>query len=171
MIAKILCPVDGSDHADKALDLALDLADKYGAELHLIHALMLSANSKELQRFAQIEGLAKRVTDEATRMRAIEGRLDLGIADEPISPRVLTEVGQKVLDNAAEDAREKGVNVKGAYLVNGDAAKRILDCIREKDIDCVIMGSRGLSDLKSLFMGSVSHKVANHAPCTCIAVK
>lgn len=38
-------------------------------------------------------------------------------------------------------------------------------------IDCVVMGSRGLSELQGLFLGSVSHKVANHAPCTCITVK
>jgi nucleotide-binding universal stress UspA family protein len=33
------------------------------------------------------------------------------------------------------------------------------------------MGSRGLSDAKALFLGSVSHKVANQATCTCVTVK
>jgi nucleotide-binding universal stress UspA family protein len=33
------------------------------------------------------------------------------------------------------------------------------------------MGGRGLSDTGALFLGSVSHKVANHAACTCITVK
>jgi nucleotide-binding universal stress UspA family protein len=33
------------------------------------------------------------------------------------------------------------------------------------------MGSRGLSDLKGLMLGSISHKVANSAPCTVITVR
>jgi len=31
MFNKILCPTDGSDHAYKALDLAIDMAKKYDA--------------------------------------------------------------------------------------------------------------------------------------------
>ena len=34
-----------------------------------------------------------------------------------------------------------------------------------------MLGSRGLSDATALFLGSVSHKVANRASCTCITVK
>lgn len=33
----------------------------------------------------------------------------------------------------------------------------------------IALGSRGLSDAKALLLGSVSHKVANRANCTCIA--
>ena len=56
-------------------------------------------------------------------------------------------------------------------LTNGDPAAQILRCIEDRGIDCVVMGSRGLSDMRALFLGSVSHKVLNRAPCTCIAVK
>ena len=36
---KILVGVDGSDKSDEALSVALDMADRYGAEVTIIHVL------------------------------------------------------------------------------------------------------------------------------------
>jgi hypothetical protein len=36
---RILVALDGSEHSDKALDLASDIAGKYGAELVLLHVM------------------------------------------------------------------------------------------------------------------------------------
>ena len=36
---RILVALDGSEHSDKALDLASDIAAKYGAELVLLHVM------------------------------------------------------------------------------------------------------------------------------------
>jgi nucleotide-binding universal stress UspA family protein len=83
----------------------------------------------------------------------------------------LVEVGQHILDGAKGHAEQKGLKNVDARLESGDPADTILRCIDEENIDCVVMGSRGLNNLKGLFLGSVSHKVANRAPCTCIAVK
>ncbi len=88
-----------------------------------------------------------------------------------VSPRLLIEIGQHIIDGAKGRAEQNGLENVDVRLEAGDPADRILECIDEEKIDCVIMGSRGLNDLKGLFLGSVSHKVANRAPCTCIAVK
>lgn len=39
MVKRILVPVDGSEHADKALNYALDLADEYGADIEILNAI------------------------------------------------------------------------------------------------------------------------------------
>jgi nucleotide-binding universal stress UspA family protein len=128
-----------------------------------------------LQRFAEIEGLAKPVNLELKRLQSLDPGLDVATGstfqDAAISPRLLVQVGKHITDEAKDRAAKKGLKNVDARIENGDPADRILHCINDENIDCVVMGSRGLSDIKGLFLGSVSHKVANQAPCTCITVK
>jgi nucleotide-binding universal stress UspA family protein len=175
MFKKILCPIDGSDHARKALDLAIDIAKKYSAELIILHVPHRTENIEALQRFAEIEGLTEHVGMELDRLRAMDFRVGVlnedVIQDAGISPRLLIEVGQHIVDQAREYAQDLGLKNVDVRVEGGDPANRILESIADDKIDCVVMGSRGLGGLKGMFLGSVSHKVANHAPCTCIAVK
>jgi len=171
MFTKILCPVDGSDHGLKAQELAISLAKSYDAGLVFQHVMLVTADRDEIERFARIEGLSSTVGTVLDSMRSVEGRLDYGYGDLPTGSRAYAEIGQHVLDDATEAAREAGVTRVETLLSDGDAADRILEAIGKKNADCVVMGSRGLSDMRAIFLGSVSHKVMNRAPCTCIAVK
>jgi nucleotide-binding universal stress UspA family protein len=140
--------------------------------LHVPHR---SENIDALRRFAEIEGLAPHVNTEIDRLRLMDFKVtvatDSDFQNSGISPRLLIEIGQHIIDGAKGRAERKGLENIDARLEVGDPANRILECIDAEKIDCVIMGSRGLNDLKGLFLGSVSHKVANRAPCTCISVK
>lgn len=175
MFKKILCSIDGSDHADKALNLAIDLTRKYDALLIILHVLSRSENIDALQRFAEVEGLAKHVNTETKRQLSMDDRINLATGssfqDSEISSSLLVKIGQHVLDGAKNRAEQKDLKNIDARFESGDPANSILRCINEENIDCVVMGSRGLSNIKGLFRGSVSHKVANLAPCTCITVK
>ncbi len=175
MFQKILCSIDGSDHADKALDLAIDMAKKYQAELLITHVLHRTENIEDLQHFAEVEGLTHHVNTELQRLKSMDYRVDMAAGtafqDSAISPRLLVELGQHILDSAKGRAERSGLENVETRLEDGDPAERVLSCIDRENIDCVILGSRGLNDLKGLFLGSVSHKVTSRAPCTCIAVK
>lgn len=172
MFKTIICPIDGSDHAIKAQDLAISLAAEQGATLIFLHTLMLNAKSDELMRFAQSEGLAKSVEPAISHLRAAEARLEYGYGPSTTpDTRALTEIGESLLQGAKRDAGDRGVKTVDTILTSGDPADAILRAIKEKDADCVVIGSRGLGDMRALFLGSVSHKVLNQAPCTCIAVK
>ncbi len=172
MMKVILCPIDGSGHADKALSFAVDLAAKFGARLVLMHT-MLRGDPKELRRFAEIEGLAKGLHSELKRVQTHDSVIDLSqpYDVEPISGQVLANIGEHLLLAAASEAKEQGVKQVTTLMTRGDPAKRIIEQAKKQEADCIVMGSRGLSDVKALFLGSVSHKVSNQAPCTCITVK
>ena len=175
MFKKILFPTDGSDHASKALALAIDLTDKYDAELVILHVPHATGNLSTLRHFAEVEGLAHGIDFEIDRLKSVDYRglptNDNAFHEAAISPRLLLEIGEFILEGARQEAAAAGLEKVQTHIEIGDPAERILGCIESDDIDCVVMGSRGLTDLKGLFLGSVSHKVTNRAPCTCISVK
>ena len=148
---------------------------KYDAGLVLLHVPHRSEDIGALRRFAEIEELAPLVNSEVDRLRTMDYRIsvatDSAFKDSAVSPRLLIEIGHHIVGRAKGRAERSGLENVDALLEVGDPANRILKCIDRENIDCVIMGSRGLNDFKGLFLGSVSHKVANRAPCTCIAVK
>jgi nucleotide-binding universal stress UspA family protein len=56
-------------------------------------------------------------------------------------------------------------------LLRGDAATEILEYVKTNEIDLIVAGSRGLSQFKSFWMGSVSRKLVHYAPCSVLIVK
>jgi nucleotide-binding universal stress UspA family protein len=57
------------------------------------------------------------------------------------------------------------------FVLEGSPAPLIVDFVNEYDGDLIVMGSRGLSGLKEVFLGSVSHYVVQKAACPVLVVK
>jgi nucleotide-binding universal stress UspA family protein len=81
------------------------------------------------------------------------------------------DIAEHLIGAAETEARDSGARDVSTVVLDGDPARRILECAEQEDTDCIVMGSRGLSDIRALVLGSVSQKVSNAATCTCIAVK
>jgi nucleotide-binding universal stress UspA family protein len=56
-------------------------------------------------------------------------------------------------------------------VLEGDPAKQVCEVARVEGCDLIVLGTRGLSDLEGLFLGSVAHKVLMAAPCPVLAVR
>lgn len=144
-IRKILVAVDGSEHSDKAIDLAVDMAKKWKAKIYLIHVVREEAIPEAYVEFARVEKVD------------VYGYYD----------RVCGEVIA-----AAEDrVRRAGIKNVESICAKGDPADEIIKTTERKKVDFIIMGSRGLGRFSKAAMGSVSSKVCNHAETTCITVK
>jgi nucleotide-binding universal stress UspA family protein len=177
MIKTILTPVDGSDHANKALALAADMAAKYKARLVIQHVLMRDADPDRLRKLARVRELTaaqrerlKRFAEEPALVAPVAG---VGGAYIPLPPpaELLEPIGRQVLKRASATAKKAGATRIDTVIDGGDPARAIVDRAKKERADMIVMGSRGFGDLKGLLLGSVSHKVASHAACTTVTVK
>ncbi|ASK64254.1 universal stress protein [Virgibacillus phasianinus] len=56
-------------------------------------------------------------------------------------------------------------------VLHGEPGPTIVEYANEHDFDCVVIGSRGLNNLQTFILGSVSHKVAKRVNCPVLIIK
>lgn len=148
MVKKILVPTDGSEHARRAIELASDLAFRYDAMLYILHVVAETTIPDEVLEYIRVERVEE-------------------------SPEMVFQrkFGQGTIAAAEREARNKGLKEVQSEVVQGDPAEEIINYAREKGVDMIMIGSRGLGQVKGMFLGSVSNKVCHVADCTCVTVK
>jgi nucleotide-binding universal stress UspA family protein len=82
----------------------------------------------------------------------------------------LREVADNVLARAAEEAGAAGL-VTETYAEEGDPAHVLIDVAQQQGADLIVVGARGLTGLERFLLGSVSSKLAHHAPCSVTIVR
>ena len=92
------------------------------------------------------------------------------IEDQPASVYV-EKIGQRVIRQSENECRTTGCENIHTAVLRGDPADMIIEFANEKQIDVIILGSRGFRGIKGKLLGSVSRKVSHAALCTCIIVK
>jgi nucleotide-binding universal stress UspA family protein len=149
MITKILVPLDGSEHAYKALDWALDLAEKYHARIKLLTVIPL------LETFV-------------TGTYSKPGKFPLlGPTPEEMQKRA-----NAMLQDALKRAEKINPDIEvTTEVLEGRPSDKIIESATEGKYDLIVMGSRGLGGAKEFFLGSVSDRVACEAKATVVIVK
>ena len=84
----------------------------------------------------------------------------------------LDEAEQDIADETARKLKDQGISARPERVTDfyGNTAKRVARAAEEYDANVIVMGSRGLSDMGGLFLGSVAHKVLHAAPCPVLIV-
>lgn len=167
MFKNILAATDGSDMGTRAVSLASDLSRAYGARLLVLHVLNLDDEEPDWIRFAGSEIIDPSGMDVQNALHAVKQ----GIIENTQSRRqIAQEVAEGLLNTAKMHAQRHGVTDVRTLVEVGKPAECILDAAKREKADAIVMGSHGYSDLKGLFVGSVSHQVAHQADCACIAI-
>ena len=167
---------DGSDHAARAVGLAADLASKYGARLLIVAVVEYGPVSTELRALARSEGMVEPESQpHVSAIAGIPGWMNQAIRDAHHvgggDHEILESIAKRALDEAAESARKAGVTRVETHLEHGDPAEHILGIADGEAVDMIVTGRRGLGRVRGLLLGSVSTKIAQHAPCTCVTVR
>lgn len=174
MAQRILVPVDGSDHAARAVGFASVTAKASGGQLYLIHVLSDRPLSDDEKRLAEAEYPSRPAADPAA-----TGALgDLAfVAPELFAPasggdgRAREAIGRHLLEQARAQAIQAGAAVVEVILEPGDPADAIAQAARRIGADQIVMGARGLSNVAGILLGSVSQKVIRQADCPVTVVK
>lgn len=175
MFKSILLATDGSAHARKATKVAATLAATFNAKLTIASVSSLSLNVDEIEHLPQARRFPNAVKQEIKHLRDVLSHAlvagDAPYASIPAPNSALTALADVLIDEAEGIAkRNKATKIERAPLI-GSAADEILSQAKTSKADLIVMGTRGLSDLGGLVMGSVSHRVIHLAPCACLTVK
>jgi len=176
MLERILCAIDGSDHAEKAAEWARVLAQKFDAELILLFVAPHRMAPPELRRMAEAEHIVRPTAPAPPPVSPQPGMPARWSSEDlsqnaAISATIYQELGERLVEGARWQAASAGVAKVTGLVEDGDPAHRIVEIATRESVDLIVMGRRGLGDLKGLLLGSVTHKVAQAATCACLTVE
>ena len=79
----------------------------------------------------------------------------------------------RMVANAVKQLQDAGLTAKGQLVdvAAGHVAKAIVETGKAKSIDLIVMGSRGLSDVQGMMLGSVTHEVMRTAVIPVLVVR
>jgi len=137
----VLAATDGSDPAERAIDLAAEIARAAGARMTIL-TVEGELSPQEMRALVHAEGDAAAALDAQA---------------------------HGVLADAARRARSLGVAELSTRIALGDPAEAILEAVR-RDVDLLVLGRRGRGRLSGLLLGSVSQKLVSLAPCAVAVV-
>jgi len=147
MFNNILVPLDGSEAALRALDVAVALSRRFDGALSLLCVFRHHSPLEASLSMVRPRGPMDRPDD------ALKG------------------YASDIVAAGKARAIEAGVTPKEAIIKRGQPARAIVEFANDRQIDAIVMGSRGTGDVEGLLLGSVSHKVTSLAGCTCVTVK
>jgi nucleotide-binding universal stress UspA family protein len=138
----------------------------------MTHILIAHDGSEEARRATEVGiDLALRYAARVTLLTVIQHpayAATVGEVQEADAER--RRVANRVQREAIESARMRGLDV-GAAIVSGHPAEAIVDYAHQHDVDLIVMGHRGMSDLRRFLVGSVTDRVVDHAPCMVLVVR
>ena len=141
-IETILVPVDFSLHSRRAFEMATGLAQTFNAKIHPVHAYHLDISMAAPDGTLLPQSLWDSVRDTAARK----------------------------LEKTHQTVTAEGISAE-SHLCSELPSTAIESTARKVGADLIVMGTRGLTGLKHVLLGSVAERTVRTAPCPVMTVK
>ena len=143
LFRRICVATDGSPFASHAVDVAIDLAGRYAAELTILAVAPLVP----------------------IYVASTEAWVPTEVPESEI------RLYQEIVDKAVERAKAAGLKAVTGVGLEGVVVDEIVGYLETNPTDLLVLGSRGLGAAKRLLLGSVSDAVSHHAGCPVLLVR
>jgi nucleotide-binding universal stress UspA family protein len=157
MLQKILIAIGDSPESEKVLEAGLMLAEKFEAEISILHVLNLTRSGFESAGNPFGGGNYPIMTD-------------LAIQQYQRELQDYEKVGMERLQSYAKQATDRQITAE-IFQNTGDPGRTICDLAKKDVTDLIVMGRHQQSALSEIFLGSTSNYVLHHAPCSVMVIQ
>jgi nucleotide-binding universal stress UspA family protein len=148
-LRKILCPTDFSEPSYEALEVAIELASNFSAELCMVHVV------PEVPRPSWASTLDPEQAKCGLEVSEYEEMLHIG--------------AQQKLHELIEDRIPKSLCAR-AIVSDGEAVTQVLRTVAEELPDLIVIATQGQTGLSHLIFGSVTEKLVRLATCPVLTI-
>jgi nucleotide-binding universal stress UspA family protein len=159
--SKILIAIDGSEQSMDAVDYAIDIAQKDDTDLYALYVVSsptLYHISSEMPE-DQIPEEVRKIMQNAKQQ----------------SQPWFNKISDKIASSAAavkENSKIPTIHLKAEVTISPiSVVGTILEYVERKNIDLIVMGTRGRSGFKRLLLGSTASGLVTYAHCPVLIVK
>lgn len=182
MFSKILVAFDGSKPSMDAVELAMEIGNKYDSSLIILHVLdsykypyLLSSVilaptygsdklEKERQKFEELMNSLREKYHAGTKNKMMEPENDGIIPKGTIS---------STSTSSTTTAADSTDSIFETAIIEAEtsAASTIVDYAESKNVDLMVIGSKGRTGLKKMLVGSTASEVVKYAHCPVLIVR
>ena len=162
MIHHVLVATDGSENAERAVRFSAQVADRrQQAEVTVVYVHLLMTHAPL--------GMSALTPENPLQMAPVIAEMEAAAAPQELAQ------AQAIVDRAVAEIRDlvtsPDVTVTGRVVEHSRVDEGILQVAADTHADIIVVGTRGLSPLRSVIMGSVSHSLLEKATCPVLVVK
>jgi len=192
-IRNILVSIDGSEYSLHAAKYAIRIARNEKAQLFCIHVVTsqrfkffhryTSSTSpssdykkqepSEEQRLVSYESLPVYDSESNEFVGEVKIPVEFQLMSQELHSRMANVVKDKVeswFDSVRNIAKDEGIFDRDFFDAKS-IIESIIEYATQKNIDLIVIGTRGRTGLKKFFMGSVANSVVQHAHCSVLLVR
>ena len=150
-LSNILVPLDGSPTSMEAADYAIMLSTLHHTQIVLLHVVNVAEFYSSLQFFEVKQPIeSKEIIEEAKK----EANKWFNSVKKKIDKKLGTQT-----------------KIETHIIISQSTVKSILDFAEEKNVDLIVLGTRGRSGIKKLLLGSTASGIVTYSSCPVIVVK